>query len=168
MLCSALRPSAAHDCQAQGAVRPTLVSIAVPYAEPLPGRLQAVGSTPTQGVPRARPDRTDRKGWTYRYSLLSFVVMKQSTANALAPLEFILRVATGLILLVLVGQFLIALSGGQATGKDGAVCVDSPVDAMTATHGQRLAKVQPLRSGTMLKPGVEATATTVRLCDSSP
>jgi len=37
--------------------------------------------------------------------------MKQSTANALAPLEFILRVATGLILLVLVGQFLFAPFG---------------------------------------------------------
>ena len=94
--------------------------------------------------------------------------MKQSTANALAPLEFILRVATGLILLVLVGQLLLALSGDQATGKDGAVCVDSPVDAITATHGQRLTKVQSLGSGNMLKPGVQATATTVRLCDISP
>lgn len=94
--------------------------------------------------------------------------MKQSTANALAPLEFILHVATGLILLVLVGHLLFALSGGQPVGKDGAVCVLVPVGAMTATDGQRLAKVQSLGSGNMLKPGIEATATTARLCDSSP
>src|SRR4051794_7091748 len=46
MLCSALRPSAAHDCQAQGAVRPTLVSIAVPYAEPATASRATVGPVP--------------------------------------------------------------------------------------------------------------------------
>jgi hypothetical protein len=94
--------------------------------------------------------------------------MEQSTVNALAPLEFILRVATGLILLVLLGQVLLALNGGSVVGRDGDVCVSAPIHAMTGTDGKHLAKLQALGSGDMLKPGTEATATTVRLCDSSP
>jgi hypothetical protein len=94
--------------------------------------------------------------------------MKQSTANALAPLEFILQVATGLILLVLVGQVLLTLSGGSVLGDEGAVCVDAPIHATTGTDGKRLATVQALGSGNMLKKGVDATATMVRLCDTTP
>jgi hypothetical protein len=94
--------------------------------------------------------------------------MEQSTVNALAPLEFILRVATGLILLVLLGQVILAVNGGSVVGSDGEVCVNAPIQAMTGTDGKHLAKVQAPGSGDMLKPGMEATATSVWLCDSSP
>jgi hypothetical protein len=100
--------------------------------------------------------------------LLSFVVMNHSTVNALAPLEFILRIATGLILLLLIVQVLIAFNGGSAAGTDHIVCVDAPIQAMTSTDGKHLTKVQAFGSGDMLKPGMDATATMVRLCDSSP
>jgi hypothetical protein len=94
--------------------------------------------------------------------------MKQSTVNALAPVEFILRVATGLMLLVLAGQVILALNGASLAGEADSVCVDAPIGAMTGTDGEHLATVQSLGSGNMLKPGIEATATTVHLCDPSP
>jgi hypothetical protein len=94
--------------------------------------------------------------------------MMQSTDNALAPLEFILRIATGFILLILLGQVLLALSGGSVLASHSTACVNAPIQAMTSTDGKHLTKVQALGSGDMLKPGMDATATTVRLCDSSP
>jgi hypothetical protein len=100
--------------------------------------------------------------------MLSFVVMKPSTVNALAPLDFIVRVAIGLMLLVVAGQVHMALSGGPVAGSEKVVCVDAPVDAMTGTDGVHLATVRSPGSGDVLKPGTDATATTVRLCDSSP
>lgn len=93
--------------------------------------------------------------------------MDPSIDNALAPLEFILRVAGGLLLLVLLGTGAAALFGPSMTGGGDGVCVHAPVRAMTATTGERLHRVHSGGSN-VLKPAVEATATTVELCDTSP
>jgi hypothetical protein len=98
--------------------------------------------------------------------------MKQpSIDNALAPIEFILSVAGSLMILILL-LFVPATLFGSGSflglGEGDAVCVTAPVTAMTGTSGAEMDRLRSLGSGNMLKPGTQAKATSVELCDPSP
>jgi uncharacterized membrane protein YraQ (UPF0718 family) len=96
--------------------------------------------------------------------------MKPSADNALAPLEFILRVTIGLMALAALGWLSYFGLAGSSVLRDGdGVCVTAPVRAMTgASTGQRLKGVHALGSGNMLRSNAKATATSVELCDDTP
>jgi len=96
--------------------------------------------------------------------------MRPGIDNALAPLEFILRVTIGLVALAALGWLsYFGLSGSSVLHGGESVCVTAPVRAMTGTStGQHLDGVHALGSGNMLRNGAHATATSVELCDDTP
>jgi hypothetical protein len=105
--------------------------------------------------------------------MLSFVDMKQpSVDNALAPIEFILRIAAGFLLLILLGTGIAAAAGRTLPGEGDAVCVTVPVTAINGNSGHGIDRIVDNRhSGArpdLLHPGTEASATSVELCDTSP
>lgn len=99
--------------------------------------------------------------------------MKQpSVDNALAPIEFILRIATGFMLLILLGTGIAAVAGRTLPGEGDAVCVTVPVTAINANGGHPIHRiVDNSRSDArpdLLHPGTDARATSVELCDTTP
>jgi hypothetical protein len=94
--------------------------------------------------------------------------MKPSLDNVLAPLEFILRIATGFLLLLLLGTAIASVSGHSLPGEGDAVCVSIPVTAVNATSGQDIRQLRAHGQGNLLKPGIDASATRVELCDDTP
>jgi hypothetical protein len=92
--------------------------------------------------------------------------------NALAPLEFILRIAAGFLFLILLGTGVAATSGHTLPGEGDAVCTTVPVTAINATSGQDLSRIADIRTSgeqpDLLHQGTDATATSVELCDETP
>jgi hypothetical protein len=105
--------------------------------------------------------------------LLSFIVIKGSlTDNALAPIEFILRIAAGFLLLVILATAIAAVARLTFPGEGDEVCVTVPFTAINGTSGRHLDRIADLgrsdQRPDLLRPGTDATATSVELCDSSP
>ncbi len=97
---------------------------------------------------------------------------KTSVDNALAPIEFILRIAAGFLFLILLGTGIAAVAGRTLPGEGDAVCVTAPVTAINGHSGHDIARiVDDSHSGErpdLLHSGTDASATSVELCDSSP
>jgi hypothetical protein len=98
--------------------------------------------------------------------------MKWPVDNALAPIEFILRIAAGFLLLLIVGTGIAAVSDRTLPGEGDAVCVTVPVTAINATSGEDLHRIADTSNSAsqhdLLRSGTDATATIVDLCDASP
>lgn len=92
--------------------------------------------------------------------------------NALAPIEFILRIAAGFLFLILLGTVIAAVAERTLPGEGDAVCVTVPVTAINGTSGNDLGRIADTRQSgerpNLLRPGTDARATSAELCDSSP
>jgi hypothetical protein len=97
---------------------------------------------------------------------------KPEVENALAPIEFILRIAAGFLFLVLLGAGSAAVLGSTLPGEGDAVCLTVPVTAINGTSGKDLKQIaDQSRSGErpdLLHPGINASATSAELCDTTP